>query len=113
MRFSSGRCQLSAGAIAVGMLISSVAIAQSSEGSIYGRGKPGDKITITSIENGATRQITVDANGTYTAAKLQPGSYRVEGGGITRDVNVSIGSGTAVDLGGDTVARVVVQVAAA
>lgn len=109
MRFSSGRCQLSAAAIAVGMLISSVAIAQSSEGSIYGRGKPGDKITITSIENGATRQITVDANGTYTAAKLQPGSYRVEGGGITRDVNVSIGSGTAVDLGGDTVARVVVQ----
>jgi hypothetical protein len=109
MRFSSGRYQLSVAAIAVGMLISSVAVAQSSEGSIYGRGKPGDKITITSIENGATRQITVDANGTYTAAKLQPGSYRVEGGGITRDVNVAIGSGTAVDLAVDNVSRVVVK----
>lgn len=109
MRFSSGRYQLSVAAIAVGMLISSVAVAQSSEGSIYGRGKPGDKITITSIENGATRQITVDANGTYTAAKLQPGSYRVEGDGITRDVNVAIGSGTAVDLAVDNVSRVVVK----
>ena len=109
MHFTSGRYQRTAAALAVGMLISSVAIAQSSEGSIYGRGKPGDQITITSVENGSSRTITVDANGTYNAAKLQPGAYRVEGGGVTRNVNVSIGSGTTVDLAGDNVARVVVQ----
>jgi len=109
MHFTSGRYQRTAAALAVGMLISSVAIAQSSEGSIYGRGKPGDKVTIVSVENGSSRTITVDPNGTYNAAKLQPGAYRVEGGGVTRNVNVSIGSGTAVDLAGDNVARVVVQ----
>ncbi len=109
MHFTSGRYQRTAAAIAVGMLISSVAIAQSSEGSIYGRAKPGEKITITSVENGSSRTITVEPNGTYNAAKLQPGAYRVESGGVTRNVSVSIGSGTAVDLAGDSVARVVVQ----
>lgn len=108
MRFTPGRYQRTAAAIAVGMLISSVAIAQSSEGSIYGRGKPGDKITITSVETGTSRTITIDSNGTYTAPKLQPGAYRVEGNGMTRDVNVAIGSGTPVDLTSDNVARVVV-----
>ncbi|WP_288378714.1 carboxypeptidase-like regulatory domain-containing protein [uncultured Massilia sp.] len=109
MHFTSGRYQRTAAAIAVGMLIFSVAIAQSSEGSIYGRAKPGEKITITSVENGSSRTITVEPNGTYNAAKLQPGAYRVESGGVTRNVSVSIGSGTAVDLAGDSVARVVVQ----
>jgi len=108
MHFTSGRYQRTAAALAVGMLISSVAIAQSSEGSIYGRGKPGDKVTITSVENGSSRTITVDSNGTYTAPKLQPGAYRVEGGGVSRDVSVAIGSGTAVDLASSNVARVVV-----
>ena len=104
MGFTSGRYQRTAAAIAVGMLISSVAIAQSSEGSIYGRGKPGDRVTITSVETGTSRTITVDPNGTFNAPKLQPGAYRVEGGGVARDVNVSIGSGTAVTLAADTVA---------
>jgi len=108
MKFESGRFQRRAAAVAVGMLIASVAYGQSAEGSIYGRAKPGDKVTITSVENGATRQLTVDSNGAFNAAKLPPGNYRVTAGGVTRDVSVAIGSGTNVNFG-DGVARVTVQ----
>jgi hypothetical protein len=109
MKLQSARFQRSAAALAVGMLIASVAFAQSSEGSIYGRGKPGDKVTITSVDNGASRQITVDASGAFNAAKLPPGAYRVESNGVKHEVNVSIGSGTNVNLGADDTARVVVS----
>jgi hypothetical protein len=112
MKLQSARFQRSAAAIAVGMLISSVVYAQSSEGSIYGRSKPGEKVTITSVENGATRQITTDASGAFNAAKLPPGAYTVEVGGVRREVNVAIGSGTVVSFDapaqGEGMARVVV-----
>lgn len=85
-------------ALAVGLMVSSVAYAQSSEGSIFGRAQPGAKITITSPETGFERTITVDASGTFTAAKLQPGNYRVVSNGVTRDITVAIGSGTNVNL---------------
>ena len=42
MKFHTSRVQRSAISIAIGLMISSVACAQSSEGSIYGHGKPGD-----------------------------------------------------------------------
>jgi hypothetical protein len=109
MKFASARFQRNAAAIAVGMLIASVAYAQSSEGSIYGRGKPGDKVTITSTDNGSTRQLTVDASGAFTAAKLPPGNYTVESGGNKREVTVSIGSGTNVSMAAEDTARVVVS----
>lgn len=51
MNFHTSRVQRSAISIAIGLLISSVAYGQSSEGSIYGRGKPGDKVTITSVDS--------------------------------------------------------------
>ncbi|MGZ3183908.1 MAG: TonB-dependent receptor [Telluria sp.] len=85
-------------ALAVGLLISSAAYGQSAEGSIYGRAKPGEKITITSVENGASRQVAADAHGAFTAAKLPPGTYRVTAGNDTRDVAVNIGTGTNVSF---------------
>lgn len=109
MRFQTARFQRRAAAIAVGMLISSVAYAQSSEGSIHGKAKPGDRVTITSADSGATRQIVADANGDFTAAKLPPGAYQVVSGGISKDINVAIGSGTAVDLTAAAMNRVVVR----
>jgi hypothetical protein len=111
MNVHSTRVQLSAISIAIGLMMSPVAHAQSSEGSIYGSGKPGDKVTITSTDNGSSRQLTVDANGTFNAAKLPPGTYRVAGGGVSRDVNVAIGSGTSVSLVADQAAanRVVIS----
>jgi len=74
MKLHSTRFQRRAAAVAVGMLIASVAYAQSSEGSIHGRGKPGDKVTITSVETGAARQIVADSSGAFNAAKLPPGT---------------------------------------
>ncbi|WP_342118616.1 TonB-dependent receptor [Pseudoduganella sp. OTU4001] len=79
-------------------MVSSVAYAQSSEGSIFGKGQPGAKVTITSAETGFERTVTVDASGSYTAAKLQPGTYRVVSNGVTREITVAIGSGTNVNL---------------
>ena len=108
MKLQSARFQRCAAAVAVGMLIASVSYAQSSEGSIHGRAKPGEKVTITSTENGSSRQVTVDAKGTFNANKLPPGSYTVESGGMTREVSVVIGSGSNVDLVQDA-ARVVVR----
>jgi hypothetical protein len=96
MKLNTAPIQRTAVALAIGMLISSVAYAQSAEGSIFGRAKPGDKVTITSTETGLSRTVTVDANGSFTAAKLQPGAYHVVVGGQTRDVTVSIGSGSNV-----------------
>lgn len=98
MKFMSAGIPRTAVALAVSMLMASVAYAQTAEGSIYGRGKPGEKVTIENVESGGSRQITIDANGTFSAAKMQPGTYRVTSGGVTRDVTVAIGSGTAVSF---------------
>lgn len=109
MKLHSARFQRRAAAVAAGMLIASFAYAQSSEGSINGRGKPGEKVTITSTENGSSRQVTVDSSGSFNANKLPPGSYSVTSGGVKRDVTVAIGSGTTVDLSPQDMARVVVR----
>src|SRR5450830_557420 len=98
MKYQFAPWQRKAVCVAVGMMIASVAHAQSSEGSIYGRGKPGDKVTVTSVDNNSSRQVTVDANGAFSLTKLPPGEYRVVAGGVSRDVNVAIGSGTNVSL---------------
>ncbi len=85
-------------ALAVGLLVSSVAYAQSSEGSIFGKAQPGAKVTITSAETGFERTVTVDSSGAFTAAKLQPGNYKVVSNGVTREITVAIGSGTNVNF---------------
>lgn len=109
MNFQSARLQRSAISLAIGLMISSVAYGQSSEGSIYGRGKPGDKVTITSVDSNTSRQITVDGSGAFTLGKLPPGSYRVVAGGVSKEVNVAIGSGTNVSLVADDTQRVVIS----
>lgn len=108
MKFYSAPWQRKAVCIAIGMLIGSVVHAQSSEGSIYGRGKPGDRVSITSVDSNSTRQVTVDANGSFSLTKLPPGEYKVVAGGVSRDVTVSIGSGTNVSLA-DSEQRVVIS----
>lgn len=95
-------------ALAASMLVSTVAYAQQSEGSIYGKAKAGQKITITSVDTNSSRQIVANPDGSFVQAKLPPGSYVVTADGITREVTVSIGSGTQVMLAGET-QRVVVS----
>ena len=92
--------------LAVGLMLSSVAMAQSSEGSIYGQAKAGTAVTITSLDTGSTRQVQADASGQFQAQKMPPGRYKVVSGGVTREVTVSIGSGTQVVLAGTELQQV-------
>ena len=92
--------------LAVGLLLSSVAMAQSSEGTLYGQAKASSTVTVTSLETGSTRQVQTDASGKFSLAKLQPGRYTVSSGGDKQEVTVSIGSGTQVVLGGTTLQQV-------
>lgn len=86
--------------LAVGLMIASIAIAQSSEGSIFGQAKADAQVTITSLDGGAARTIKSDAAGNFAISKLPPGRYKIESAGVVREVAVSIGSGTQVLLAG-------------
>jgi hypothetical protein len=86
--------------MAVGLMIASIAIAQSSEGSIFGQAKADAPVTITSMDGGAARTIKSDAAGNFAISKLPPGRYKIESAGVVREVAVSIGSGTQVLLAG-------------
>lgn len=86
--------------MAVGLMIASIAIAQSSEGSIFGQTKADAPVTITSLDGGAARTIKSDAAGNFALSKLPPGRYKIESAGVVREVAVSIGSGTQVLLAG-------------
>lgn len=74
--------------------------AQQADGSLYGRAKSGATVTIVAIETGGSREIKAAADGSFNFAKLPPGRYRVTSGGVTREVNVAIGSGTEILLEG-------------
>ena len=54
-------------------MISSVAYAQSSEGSIYGQSKASTAVTVTSMDNGSTRTVQTDGSGNFSLAKMAPG----------------------------------------
>lgn len=88
----------SAVALAASLCLASTALAQSSEGSLFGRTKSGASVSITSVDTGLTRQIKAEADGSFNIGKLPPGRYRITSGNVTREVNVAIGSGTEVVL---------------
>jgi hypothetical protein len=96
MKFKTSGIPRNAIAIAVSLLISSVAYGQNADGTIFGRTKANEKIQIVNVDNGSTRTITSDSNGNFTLPKMTPGNYKVTSNGKTRDVSVAIGSGTEV-----------------
>jgi hypothetical protein len=90
-------------AAAAGLLLGTgAAYAQSAEGSLYGQAKASTAVSITNLDTGAARQIQTDASGKFTLSKMQPGRYKVTSGGVTREVTVSVGSGTQVVLDNST-----------
>lgn len=99
-QFNSSRLVRNSLSLAVGLLIASISIAQSSEGSIFGQAKADSPVTITNLDGGSSRTIKSDASGNFALSKLQPGRYRIESAGVVREVAVSIGSGTQVLLEG-------------
>ena len=110
MKFKTSGIPRNAIAIAVSLLISSVAYGQSAEGTINGKGKAGEKVTIVSTETGSSRVVTIDTSGNFNVSKMPPGTYKVTSGGITKQITVSIGSGTNVVMTtNDTPQQVVVS----
>ena len=77
-------CRRSAVAIGVSLLMATTVMAQSSDGSLFGRSKPGSVIVITNVETGVSRQVRAESDGSFAASKLPPGTYKVTADGVTR-----------------------------
>jgi hypothetical protein len=90
-------------AVALAMaLASTVAHAQSSDGSLQGRATAGAAVTVVNESTGFTRTVTANADGDYRFASLPPGTYKLSsGGGAPVDVRVSLGNATTIDLLGE------------
>lgn len=93
---SSARWKRNAIAISAILCVCSGAMAQNSDGSLFGRSKAGSVVVVTNVETGSSRQFKAEADGSFTFSKLPPGRYRVTANGVTREVSVAIGSGTEV-----------------
>ena len=95
----------SAIAVAAGLcLISGAVNAQQSAGSINGRGSKGDVVAVEAKSIGITRQVKLDADGTFQVSQLPPGSYQVtitraNGTKNTLTVTVNAGEGATVSFG--------------
>jgi hypothetical protein len=96
--------------IALGACLGSMAqgaMAQSATGAVAGRANAGDQITITNTATGASRTVTVGADGSYRLSQLPVGDYRLQvnrsgqGVGEPLTVNVALGGTTTVNLGSD------------
>ncbi|MBF6025017.1 TonB-dependent receptor [Lysobacter niastensis] len=93
--------------IALGACIGAMSpvMAQSATGAVAGRATAGDRIVLTNTATGMTRNITVDADGSYRLAQLPVGDYSLQvvrdgqdvGSGVA--VNVALGGTTTVNLG--------------
>lgn len=75
-----------------------IAYAQSTVGSVFGQTTANETVTVESLSTGVSRQVMADGNGRFNLAQLPPGRYKVSAGGVTREVQVNVGSGTAVNF---------------
>ena len=97
--------------IATGLCLASLAMApayaQSATGSVAGRANAGDQITIVNSATGATRSVTVGADGSYRLSQLPVGDYSLQvtrGGqnvGQALQVNVPLGGTATINLGSE------------
>lgn len=95
---SPRRARLSALALAVVACCATLAQAQSSDGSLTGRAAPGASVRLVNLDTGTQWQRTVDAQGTFSFARLPPGRYRVGTGDLQQELLVEVGAGSTVDL---------------
>ncbi len=97
--------------IAMGLCLSSLAMApafaQSAMGAVAGRANAGDQITIVSSATGASRTVTVSADGSYRLSQLPVGDYSLQvsrGGqavGTPLQVSVPLGGTATINLGSE------------
>jgi hypothetical protein len=88
----------SALAVALGLCFAGGVQAQSAVGSIFGEAPANSTIKIENLDTGTSREVTVDASGRFTLTQIQPGRYRLTAAGVTREVQVKVGTGTSVKL---------------
>ena len=110
MKASHTRFRRAALCIALGACFAAttpVVFAQSATGAVAGRASAGDQVTIVNSATGASRTVTVSADGAYRLTQLPVGDYELR---VARDgqakgqpisVNVQLGGTTTVNLGGD------------
>ncbi len=79
--------------------------AQSAAGSVFGRAEAGATITIENTDTGTKREITADSSGRYAATQLPTGRYRITANGNSREVAVTVGTGTELNFTGTTSAN--------
>lgn len=109
MKASHTRFRRAALCIALGTCLSAmtpIAFAQSATGAVAGRASAGDQVQVVNATTGATRTVTVSADGSYRLGQLQVGDYSVQvlrdGAPVGEPVPVTVGLGgtTTVNLGG-------------
>lgn len=93
-------------AVATSLLMASVAMAQSSEGSLSGSAKAEATITVVNVETGQTRTVKADKSGNFALTKMVPGKYKVTTEGISKDVFVAVGTTSSVSLQAETLERI-------
>ena len=101
-KISNKGLKRSALSIALGMCFaSSMVLAQSTSGGIFGSVPAGSTVTI-SNNSGISRTVTADASGRYAAGNLPVGNYTVTAGGVKREVLVTVGGNANVSFVGAT-----------
>ncbi len=110
MKSSHTKLRRAALSIALGACLSTMApvvLAQSATGSVAGFATAGDQITITNVNTGLTRSVTVSGDGSYRLGQLQVGDYDLQvmrsgqAVGERVRVSVSLGGTTTVNLGSE------------
>ena len=96
--------------VAIFVLFTGTALAQSETGSISGTvldptgaTVPGAKVTIKNVGTNASRSLTTNADGIYTATNLHPSDYSVtvEASGFSTErklINVAVGGRAGLDI---------------
>ena len=97
--------------MAMGACLASLALApahaQSATGSVAGRASAGDQITLVNSATGASRTVTVGADGSYRLSQLPVGDYSLQvtragqGVGQALQVSVPLGGTATINLGSE------------
>ena len=94
--------------VALGLCFAGAVQAQSAVGSIFGDAQSGATVRIENVDTGSAREVTADSSGRFALPQLSPGRYRVISGGQTREVRVSVGTGTPVSFAAQELGSVTV-----
>ena len=83
------------------LLLSTAAAANPDTGSIQGNAEPDSQIVVTNLDDGSITGIMAKCDGTYIAANLKPGRYRIQQNGpghAARTLSVAAGHVSETDL---------------